>query len=344
MLYARCREPALKIGSHYDHETSSAFVGSRSGGFPFSGARYANTDNYLSDAELPMVWSLSEEKTGHDEARRDGRRIRAGVAVEVVDPEVLTACPHVAAFLSLAAASLKMLWANPMALRHGVLEHAVELRDALSSCRRQITPRLRRVVEEVAAIGPLPVDEAELWRRRAEGRPRMLTHNGLHHYGRDLPLTRASQVVAHAGDHVRAAEFAARALRRLEVRNHRLSWEERAVETNSMEDGGHVSCELLSSQAVALHAGRIGVHPRAAIAAARDGGARIFAAGPASDRFVPDIVAVVDEGPDGTLSVREVLRGRGPDRPESAALLERHLAAAAAELAPERAAVRAPGM
>jgi hypothetical protein len=331
-LYARFREPMLKIGSRHSDESATDFCGSRDGSH-ISAPKYARDDGYIYDDEVAMLWSLSEEAAGRAEWLRKGKReIRAGVAYEVLDPDLLTACPHVNAFLYLATAALKALYAHPMALRHGVLERAVELRDALSTCDDQITPRLRRAIDEVARIEPLSEEEAETWRRRAEGRPRMLTYNGRHHDGGDLPLTRASQIVTHAGEHLKAAELAASALRRLATRNPRLSWEERALETNSLRDGAEASYELLSSEAVADRADNLGVDFTRAIRAARDDGARIFMVGMVGARmkvFAPSLLAIVDEAPDGSLSVRDVLHGNDVPEPTALALLDRHLATAA---------------
>ena len=155
----------------------------------------------------------------------------------------------------------------------------------------------------------------------------MLTHRGYHRHGSELPLTRASQVTAHADTHMKAAEFAQRALRRFDLRNRRLSWEERALETNVFAGSELVSYELLSGDAVALHADELGVGYRAAIRAARDDGARIFAVGRREGCVGPVLMAVVDEAPDGALSVRTVLSS-APPNDAALDLLDRHMAAA----------------
>ena len=365
-LYARFREPALSVPGPDDTHHALSFCGAGDGSETYAagGPRYAVCDysSYGDGAE--KRWSLSEFETALAERGRAGGGAPASeVRFEVLDPEILVACPHVAACLDLAAKSLKHLWQNPMALRHGVIEHAVELRDALSSCHRQITPRLRRALEGVARIEPLSETDEASWRMLAEGRPRMQTWNGRHHHGNDVPLTRASQVVAHAKDHAAAAETAAAALRRLAVRNKRLSWEERALESNFMADGDTTCHELLSSQAVAIHGEKLGVDARGAIRAARDEGCRIFMVeasvrktgrydsssksknrkkGDTYEYFVSEtaLLAVVDEAPDGSLSVRSLLHGKRKPPAEALALIEKHLAAAAP--APEPAL--APGM
>jgi hypothetical protein len=329
MLYARCREPMLRIGGRYS-EKSIEFCGPPRQYKVRTQKKYAESERSVFDEERAMTWSLSESAAGISEWKRtESETVRPLVIYEVLDPEILTACPHVASFLYLATCALRSLWANPMALRHGVLEPAIELRDALGACGQQITPRLRRAVEEVARIPPLAEDDATLWRRRAEGRPRMKTYNGQHHSGNDLPLTRASQIVTHAADHTKATEFATRALRRLEMRNQRLSWEERALELNSFAGDGIVSYELLSSQAVVQHAEALGVRPEEAIRAARDDGAPAFAVRSGMDCAGPRLIAVIDEAPDGSLSIRSILNDNASEAPAAVELLEQHLAAAA---------------
>lgn len=334
MLYARFREPLLRIGGRYS-EKSVEFCGTRYGSLYGSGPKCAELDRSVFEEEQAMTWSLTEEAVGRAEwLRANGEEVVPNVRFEVLDPDVLTACPHVGVFLYLATSALGQLWANPLALRHGVLEAAVELRDALADCGSQITPRLRRAVEDVAAIAPLPAEDAELWSRRAAGRPQMKTHHGHYHHGDRTPLTRASQIVAHADVHMAAAATAARALRRLEMRNPRLSWEERALEVHALEGRTAeglkiVSYELLSAQAVAKHARALDVRPDAAIRVARDENVRIFAVGAGRDARQPALMALVDEEPDGTLSIRSLLHGGEPPDPAAIELLDRHLVAAA---------------
>jgi hypothetical protein len=372
MLYARFREPTLSVPAPADDRRAVTFVGAGDGAETYAaeGLRYAVAGYSSYSDGATRRWSLAEHATALAERKRaGGAPATPEVRFEVLDPEVLTACPHVAACLDLATGALKALWKNPMALRHGVIEHATELRDALSASRGQITPRLRRALDGVARIEPLSATDRAAWDRLAAGRPRMRTWNGHHHGGEDLPLTRASQVGAHAGDHAEAAGLASAALRRLAVRNMRLSWEERALEINAVAAGETTSYELLSSQAVAIHADRLGVDAREAIRAGRDDGARIFMTedlvrktgtyGPSSkpkrkggkskkdDSYefferVTGLLAVIDEAADGSLSVRSVLHGARKPPAAALALLDRHLAEAAPAPAPEPAL--APGM
>lgn len=328
MFYARFREPMLRIGGRYS-EKSIEFCGSRDNVDHPSRLKYAAASGSVFEEERAMLWSLSEEVAGCSEWRRNENEvIKTQVRYDVLDPDVLVACPHIEAFLYSATSTLRALWAHPLALHHGVINQAVELRDALAACGNQITPRLRRAVEEVARITPLPAEEVDLWRQRAAGRPRMLTHRGYLHHGSEVPLTRASQVIAYVNAHVEAAESAQRALRRLDLRNRRLSWEERALEINTCPGDGLVSYELLSCQAVAQHATKLGVRSETAIRAARYEDARVFAVGRGMDSVGPVLIAVVDEAPDGSLSIRTVHSGEPPEA-DALELLERHMAAAA---------------
>lgn len=345
MLYARCREPMLKIGGGYGEKEIDFCGPYRSISRDTSKHKYAYDDSYVFDHDVPLMWSVTELAHGRGEWRRTSKaRLTDLAEFEILDPEVLTACPHVGAFLHHATQALKKLWEHPMALRHGVLERAVELRDAIEGCGRQITPRLRRAVTEIAAIQAIPEDEVNVWRGRAAGRPRMVTYNGHYHHGPETPLTRASQVIAHADNHLDAARDAETALRRYKMRGSGLSWEDRALELNSIEDDGKISYELLSSQAVALHAEKLEIDPAEAIRAARHDAARIFVVG-SGGLFAPSLIAIVDEAPSGEMSVREILHGDSPAPSKaSLALLERHLEAAVPRYEAESELALAPGM
>lgn len=279
-IYVRCHEPILYIGNNYGKSALNFGVVDR---YSSAGDRdIASFRGFQSDDAKTYYYNLNEEQVGLAELikRHPETEVVRVAQVEVVDPTAVAATPHVKGILANATFALTQLWAYPMAMLPDHLERAIELRDALSVSWNQVTPRLVGALQDVASMPQLASGQLDRWKKLAEARPYQPHRPGEHEHGGRNEPSRASQIVAHLEQRAKAAEFAARALRRFENRPEELSWEHRALQLNHfVQEGDDIwSTELLSAEAIRSIAEKLKVDPSPMLAAVLKGG-RVFAVG-----------------------------------------------------------------
>jgi hypothetical protein len=252
---------------------------------------------------------------------------------EIVDPSAIRQTPHVNAVVALAHEALDELWRHPMSLLPDAVESAVKLRDTLSESGDQITPQLLRALEVVASLPELSPAQLDRWKQLAETRPKRPDWSGDHNRG-SSEASRASEIVTHHELRTKAAEFARAALRRFEARPAGMSWEDRALGLNSLQDpeSGLFSVELLSQGKVIEFAGRLSNDDAPLLDEVARGG-RVFAI-EKQEQYSTSIIALLSASmTEGGLEVQGGI-------PEHRALIERHISSALAlepHLAPDQA-------
>lgn len=338
-IYVRCHEPILYIGNN-GYGKSAIKFGAVDRYGSINGSDIASYRGLLQgDDARAYYYNLNEEQTGlaHLVEKHPDDEVVRVAQVEVVDPNAVTATPHIRGVLTSATSALTQLWAYPMAMLPDHLERAIELRDALSESWYQITPRLLRALQDVASMPQPTSAQLDRWRKLAECRPHQPHRPGEHDRSGRNEASRACQIIAHLEQRTKASEFAAIALRRFTSRPKGLSWEDRALQLNFYGEEVELwSVELLSLDAIKAIARNIGLDASPVLAAIADGG-RAFAVGTATAEdwnSAQAIVAAVQE--DGRFTVSG---GESQHRK----LIEQHIVAAL-DLDPHLAQDRAASM
>lgn len=273
MAYLRCREPVASI----EPDGQGSIVVKLIDGRPVYGDskhRFGEASAYNYDHAVRTLWPVStiDVAIAHIEKQSGPKPVVGRDDIEVIDPALCAASPHVSSVLRSAADVMEKLLSNVHGLSHAMILKGAALRDALAECGGQITKPVIRCLSEIASSEPLSQEDLARW-EQMRGR-RGVTQS---------QKSRADLVV-EAQPHVATAiELARGALERFDLRPQGMSWEVQALEPNAIgnkdpRSEGVQSRELLSREAVFAEAASLGVATEAPLQLAQDG-TRIFSVG-----------------------------------------------------------------